>query len=276
MALRSVRAVILVCAGAAVLMSAWALTACGRRAGARTDEAHGTPCRLVIASAASVRPAMKEIASRFEDSHRQVEVVCSFGSSGSLYGQILHGAPFDVFYSANAEYPRALAERGLVLAGSRRVYARGRLALWASARSGIDPADGLQTLARPSIKRVAIANPDLAPYGRAAIDAARHAGVLETITDRIVMGENAAQAAQFAVSGAADAAIVPLSLVRLPAMLEAGSYSEIPPDQHRPMQHVVVVTAATAQPDLARSFDAFVAGPVGRQILVAHGFAGGD
>lgn len=269
------RLAIISAVGMALSMWACALAGCGGSDRAAADDGHG-PRQLAIAGAASVKPVLEAAAREFEAAHPDIEVALSFGSSGALYGQLSNGAPFDIFYSADTGYPRALAEAGLVLAGSERVYARGRLALWARTGSGIDPHAGLVALADPSVKHVAIANPELAPYGRAAVTALQHAGVHDAIAAKIVMGENTAQAAHFALSGAADAAVIPVSLVLLPAMVEAGDYSDVAADLHEPIEHAVVITASADDPELARAFDAFLAGPAGLKILTSHGFAGGQ
>jgi molybdate transport system substrate-binding protein len=223
---------------------------------------------LAVAAAANLRPALETLARAFEAERPGVEVRVTFGASGTLHAQIVAGAPFDVFFSADRASPRALVAEGL--AEREEVYALGRLVLWVPNGSPLDLArDGLAALARPGVRRVAIPNPALAPYGRAAEAALRAGGVWEAVRPKLVLGESVAQTAQFAHSGAADAAFVPRSLALLPALAAAGRAVDVP---HPPVEQGAAVLARARDPALARAFLAFVRGEKGRALLAAAGY----
>src|SRR3954468_18335456 len=169
--------------------------------------------RVRVAAAADLNVAMNDVIGRFGAVH-DVDVSVSYGSSGTFYAQLLNQAPFDLFLSADVAYPNQLAARGLTLPQSEFTYAVGRLVLWAPAASRLDvERGGLSALADASIAHVAIANPEHAPYGRAAVAAMQAAGIYDQLRPKLVLGENVAQAMQFVDSGAADAGIVARSLV---------------------------------------------------------------
>src|SRR5690349_11438298 len=160
---------------------------------------------LTIAAAADLQPVMTEIAARFE---RQsgTSVKLSFGSSGNFFAQIQNGAPFDLFFSADEEYPARLQTAGLIERGSLYSYATGKIALWAPAN--VDLRKGLPVLTEAAVTKIAIANPEHAPYGRAAEAALRKSNLWNSISSKLVFGENVAQTAQFVQSGNADVGIV--------------------------------------------------------------------
>ncbi len=194
----------------------------------------------------------------------------AYGASGTLFAQIQNGAPFDVFLSADRDFPRRLVEAGL--GGPEVVYAVGALVLWTPRGSPLDLAKtGLRGVAAPAVRRIAIANPALAPYGRAATAALEAAGVLGAVKKRLVLGESVAQAAQFAATGAADVAILPASLAREPPLSE-GTSVPVPAELHARLEQSAVVLARTREPDLARAFLDFVTGPRGRAILARRGY----
>ncbi|HEY6101124.1 MAG TPA: molybdate ABC transporter substrate-binding protein [Anaeromyxobacter sp.] len=233
-------------------------------AGART---------LSVAAAANLEPVLPELKAAFEAERPAAEVRMTLGSSGNFAAQIRNGAPFDVFLSADDEYPRMLVRAGLGRSEDEAVYAFGRLVVWAPAGSRLElEARGLSALADPGLKKLAIANPALAPYGRAAEAALRAAGILEEVRGRLVLGQNAAQAAQFAQSGAADAALLPLSLTFAPA-LRGGKVFPVPPGSHPPLAQAALVLAGARDPELARDFLKLLTGPGGREILARHGYA---
>src|SRR5206468_9754557 len=158
---------------------------------------------LTVAAASDLQSALPAIASRFENATGQ-PVRLTFGSSGNFFAQIQNGAPFDLFLSADIDYPRRLASSGLAERGSLREYAVGRVVLWTRTDSGVDVKRGLAVLEDSRVRRIAIANPEHAPYGRAAVAALRHEGLYDRVRDKFVLGENISQAAQFADSGSAD------------------------------------------------------------------------
>jgi molybdate transport system substrate-binding protein len=178
-----------------------------------------------VAAASDLRFALGEIIEAFTNGPNQIKA--SYGASGSLFAQIQNGAPFDVFLSADTNYPYRLIESGH--GTNFFVYATGHLALWAPNSTNLDLEKlGLKSLLDPSVRKIAIANPAHAPYGRAAVAALKAAGIYEAITNSLVLGENVAQTAQFVQSGGADIGIVALSLVKSPAMKGQGRYIEIP------------------------------------------------
>lgn len=227
---------------------------------------------LSVAAAANLKAAIEELGRGFERDRPDVRVSITTGASGAFVAQLRHGAPFDVFFSADREYPRTLAEAGLGAPGGEVVYAIGRLAVWAPRGSPLDlDRQGLRALADPAVRKLAISNPAIAPYGRAAEAALRAAGVYEAVKGRLVLGQNASQTAQFAESGAADAAIVPLSLTLSPA-LRGGKVLGVPPETHPPLEQSAIVLAGAKDPALGLAFVRWVTGPAGREILARHGY----
>ncbi len=232
----------------------------------------GEPQRLAVAAAINVKPALDEAVRAFEAATPGVRVEVAYGASGSFFAQIADGAPYDLFLSADRDYPRAVVAAGLA-AGGERVYAIGALVVWLPPGSSIDLAGrGLAALAAPGVRHVAIGNPAVAPYGRAAAAALRAAGVEEALRTRLVLGESVGQAAQFALAGAADAALLPAALALEPA-LAAGRVWPVPPGLYPPIEQAAVVLAGARAPGLARALLAFLGGAEGRRILARHGYA---
>jgi molybdate transport system substrate-binding protein len=228
--------------------------------------------RVRVAAAADLRFALDEAARRFESGH-DVEVRSSYGSSGTFYAQLLNQAPFDLFLSADIDYPRQLAARGLTLPDSEFTYAVGRLVLWVPAASRLDVAGrGLAAVADPSVAHIAIANPEHAPYGRAAVAAMQTAGVYDAARSKLVYGDNVQQALQYAQSGAADAGIVALSLALAPAMKSQGRYADVPLDAYPRIVQGGVILRWAENADAAQSLRAFLAGAEGRTVLRRYGF----
>lgn len=225
-----------------------------------------------VAAAADLNVALGDLIARFSGSH-EVNVSVSYGSSGNFYAQLLNGAPFDLFLSADVSYPRQLAAHGLIVDGSEFVYGVGRLVLWAPAASAIDLSRGLEALAAPAVAHVAIANPDHAPYGRAAIAALQSAGIYDRVRPKLVFGENVAQALQFVQTGAADAGIVALSLAASPALAGKGRVAELPPDSYPRIEQGGGILKSAADLDAARAFRAYLLGSEGRAILRQYGFS---
>src|ERR1700731_199974 len=188
-----------------------------------------------VAAAADLKFAMTELAAQFEkQSGAKLDV--TYGSSGNFLTQIQNGAPFDLFFSADSEYPKKLEAAGLAEPGTLREYAVGHIVIWTPRDSGIDAAKaGWQSLLDQRVKKIAIANPDHAPYGRAAMAALKTAGIYERVKDKLVYGENISQAAEFVQSGNAQAGIVALSLALSPTMRN-GSRWEIPVDSYPPIK----------------------------------------
>jgi molybdate transport system substrate-binding protein len=229
--------------------------------------------KLSVAAAANLKPALEEVARSFERQRAGVKVVITFGASGGLVSQIRQGAPIDVFLSADREYPAKLIEAGLATARDEVVYAIGKLVLWVPRASPLDiEAVGLRSVADRRLRKLAIANPAIAPYGRAAVAALRAAGVYDAVKDRLALGENVSQTAQFAHSGAADAALLPLSLARVPLLATSGRMVEVPQDLYPRMEQSGVVLRSSPRAAQGREFLSFLAAPAGREILARHGY----
>ena len=228
---------------------------------------------LSVAAASSLKLPIEEAARAFEADNAGVTVAVTLGASGAFFAQIQQGAPVDLFLSADREYPRKLVEAGLAAPGGDVVYGVGRLVAWVPKGSTVDlERRGLAALADPSMKRLAIANPRVAPWGRAAEAALRSAGILDAVRERLVLGQSVAQAAQFASTGAADAALIPVSLT-FAAGLGEGRTLAVPQAAYPPQEQSAVVVAASPRQALARDFLSFLTGPKGRAILERYGYA---
>ena len=222
-----------------------------------------------VAAAADLRYAMDELSRVFERTHTDARLSVTYGSSGTFFAQLQNGAPFDVFLSADVDYPTQLAARGLTLDPPFE-YGRGRLVLWVAEGSAVNVEQrGLRALTDPSVARVAMANPAHAPYGRAAQAALREAGLAEAVAPKLVLGENVSQALQFAQTRAADAALVALSLVRAPQA--KGRFVELPPASYPPIVQGGVVMRQTSVAAAARAFAAFLITREGNAILARYG-----
>jgi molybdate transport system substrate-binding protein len=184
-----------------------------------------------VAAAADLKFALPEVVAAFHAARPDLRVSVSYGASGEFFAQLSNGGPFDLFLSADMDYPRKLIADGLADQASEFLYAIGHLVVWVPRASPLDvERRGIEALLDPSVKKIAIANPRHAPYGRAAEAALKHLGVYDQIRDRLVLGENIAQTAQFAQSGAADAGVIALSLALSPTMRDEGKYWSVPTD----------------------------------------------
>ncbi len=228
------------------------------------------PALLTIAAAADLSPALRELAADYE-TRTGAHVALVFGSSGNLTTQIEHGAPYDVFFSADTDYPRQLESQGLVVAGSLYRYAIGKLVLFVAKDSTLDVQHlGMQALLDTSVHKIAIANPQHAPYGRAAMAVMKRAGVYPRIAQKLVLGENVSQAAQFVLSGNAQIGIVPLSLALAPGI--AGKYWELPRDLYVPIEQAAVILKRSKNLQAAEGFLQFVKSPEAAVVLRRYGF----
>jgi molybdate transport system substrate-binding protein len=226
---------------------------------------------LLIAAASDLNFAFKELVAVYEKASG-THVRLSLGSSGNFYSQIENGAPFDLYFSADIRYPQKLLEAGHAVPGTLHKYAVGRIVLWTPNSAKTNVEKGLAVLKDPSIRKVAIANPKHAPYGRAAVAALEHYKLYESVKARLVLGENISQAAQFVESGACDTGIIALSLALAPPMKGAGKYWEIPADAHPPIEQGAVVLTRTKNEQKARQFLDFVKSTEGKDILRRYGF----
>jgi len=228
--------------------------------------------QLRIAAAADLKFALAELAAQYEkQAGTKVEV--TYGSSGNFFSQIQNGAPFDLFFSADIDYPGKLVDSGWAKPSTLREYAIGRIVIWTPPDARLDPEkSSWNALLDSRVQKIAIANPAHAPYGRAAVAALLKAGIYEKVYTKLVYGENISQAAQFVESGNAQAGILALSLVLSPAM-SSGKRWEIPSEMYPPIRQAAVVLNSAENEAGARGFLDFVTSATGQQILATHGFA---
>src|SRR6266478_5490377 len=194
---------------------------------------------LNVAAASDLSFAMKDLAANYEKQTGTI-VKVTLGSSGNFFTQIQNGAPFDLFFAADIDYPKKLEAAGFGEPGTLYQYATGKIIIWVPADSKLDVSKGLAVLTDPSVRKIAIANPKHAPYGRAAVAAMTKQGIYEKITDKLVFGENISQTAQFVESGNADVGIIALSLTLAPVMADKGKYFEVPQDLYPPLDQGVI------------------------------------
>ncbi len=228
--------------------------------------------KLTVAAAADLRFALDELASQFRAAHPGVDLAITYGSSGNFFAQIQNGAPFDVFLSADVDYPRRLVAAGLASKDSLFDYAVGRIVVWVPATSPLDPAAlGIRLLEAASVRHIAIANPQHAPYGRAAESALRSLGAYDRVAPKLVLGENIGQAFEFVESGAAEAGIVALSLALAPAARGHGRYWEVPQEAYPKLEQGGVILSRA--PAGAAQFRAFLLSAEARRTLQQYGFS---
>jgi molybdate transport system substrate-binding protein len=228
---------------------------------------------ITVAAAADMSAALPELVAAYTKKTGQA-VKLSFGASGNLTNQIRNGAPFDVFFSADEQYPQQLISEGLASKDTLYRYAVGRLVLWVPGDSPLDLSKlGIQALLDSSVKKISIANPATAPYGRAAEAALRHFGLYDQISSRLVLGENVSQAAQFVESGNAQAGLIALSHALAPAMKDKGRYWTVPLDAYPTLNQAAVVLSKSKQPDAARRFLKFLRIPEVTSLLTSYGFS---
>ncbi len=228
---------------------------------------------ITVAAAADLTAALPEIAAKYKSRTGQ-EVKLTFGASGNLTTQICNGAPFDIFFSADEGYPKQLIDAGLADKNTLYRYAVGRLVLWVPNDSPLDLSKlGMQALLDPAGKKISIANPQHAPYGRAAEAALRHFGIYDQISSRLVLGENISQAAQFVESGNAQAGLIALSHALAPAMKSKGRYWTVPLDAYPTLKQAAVVLSHSKQKEEASKFLEFVRSPEITSLLQSDGFS---
>jgi len=237
--------------------------------------AFATAQEITVAAAADMSAALPELVASYTKKTGQA-VKLSFGSSGNLTNQIRNGAPFDVFFSADQEYPQQLIAEGLASQSKETLYryAVGRLVLWVPANSPLDLSKlGMRVLLVPSVKKISMANPAHAPYGRAAEAALRHFGIYDQVSSRLVLGEDVSQAAQFVESGNAQAGLIALSHALAPAMKDKGRYWTVPLDAYPTLNQAAVVLSRSKYPDAARRFLDFLRSPEATSLLTTYGFS---
>ena len=250
-----------------VALAGVGLLATGQRSRPATDSV----ATVRVAAAANLKFALDEVVARLARRQPSIRIEVAYGSSGSMHAQLRQRAPYDVYLAADVGYPSDLVSRGIGADGDLFTYAVGRIVVWVPGRSMLAiERDGLAALAGAG--RIAIANPRHAPYGQAAEAALRRAGVWNSVSRKLALGENVAQAAQFVQSGAADAGIVAKSLAVAPAMRAAGRFWEIPEAAHPVLEQGGLVLPWAVSRESAFGLRDFLLSDEGRQLLTSHGF----
>ena len=234
----------------------------------------GAPRQVRIAAASDLKWALEEAKAAFERDTPGVTCALTFGASGAFYTQLAQRAPFDLFLSADTGYPERLVAEGLGRKDALFPYAMGHLVLWVPKASPIPVEQlGLQALLHPAARRVAMANPRHAPYGRAAEAALRASGLHAKVAGRLVLGENIAQTAQFVQTGNADLGLLSRSLATSAALRDQGRLWPVPGDLHPPLLQAGVILTWAQDLEAARAFQAWLTGPKGAALLQRHGFS---
>ena len=240
----------------------------GQSAAAQSASASAS-APITIAAAADLKYVLDSLVTIYNRQHPQARATVVYGSSGKFYEQLSHGAPFDLFFSADSDYPLRLQQASLT-AGAPQPYALGRLVLWSKK---LNPSTkGLNTLLDSQVKRIAIANPAHAPYGKKAEEILRHYKLYDQVKPKLVLGENIGQTAQYAATGAADVGVLAYSLALSPELRRAGKFYLIPATAHTPLQQSFVVLKRASGNVTATTFAAFMVGPTARQALKKYGF----
>jgi molybdate transport system substrate-binding protein len=245
----------------AFLFAAIFLTGCTSRPTAVSK----TP-EITVAAAANLTDAFDELARQFT-AETGIKVIYNFGSTAELARQVENGAPFDAIAAADVDHIDSLDKKGLLVPGSRMLYARGRLVLWIPASSKVS-ISRLEEISRPEINRIAIAKPDVAPYGRATLEALKSLGLWSAIEPKVVYGQNVSQTRQFASTGNAEAAFIPMSLVKT----GEGHYIEVPQDLYQPIEQALGIVRASPNQESARTFVNYVTGEKGQVLLSKYGY----
>lgn len=230
------------------------------------EEERAASQEITIAAAANLTDAFAELGKEFT-ARTGVRVTFSFGATADLSRQIENGAPFDVFASADVEHVERLNQSGLVTPGTNKVYGRGRLVLWIPPGSPL-VINRLEELTRPEVERVAVPKPDVAPYGRAAVEALRATNLWPQVEPKVIYGQNVAQARQYAATGNAEVAFIPRALVKP----DEGRAIEVDERLHQPIDQAIAVLKDSRRQDAARSFVSYVLGPEGQALLERYGY----
>jgi molybdate transport system substrate-binding protein len=221
---------------------------------------------LNVAAAANLSDAFKELGQQFTG-QTGIRVVYSFGATADLAKQIENGAPFDIFAAADVSHVDALNRAGLLLPGTEALYARGRLVLWIPADSRLTLAR-VEDVTRRDVERIAVAKPDVAPYGLAAVEALRALNIWSSIESKVIYGQNVSQVKQYAATGNADVAFIPLSLVHT----GEGHIIEVDEHLHQPIDQSIAVVKTSTRQEASRRFLDFVLSPEGQALLERYGY----
>jgi molybdate transport system substrate-binding protein len=228
--------------------------------------------QLKIAAASDLTLALEKVGAAFKK-QTGIQLRVSYGSSGRFFSEIRNGAPFDVFLSADREYPDTLESIGKTDQGTT-VYARGRLVVWIATRTALDPSsNNLDVLTSSRISKIAIANPDHAPYGRAAVAAMSHFKIYDQVKSKLVQSESVSQAAQVAESGNVEAAMIPMALALSEILKKTGHYAIVPLESYPPLLQSAVVLRSSQNKQEAHRFVEFLRSATAQKILLEYGFA---
>lgn len=228
---------------------------------------------LLIAAASDLKFALDDLLTGFRAEHPQYNVKPTYGSSGKFFSQIDNGAPFDIFLSADVKFATQLVDKGRAEKDSVFPYAVGHIVVWVPKDSKIDVERlGIRALLDPGIHKIAVANPEVAPYGRAAVAALKSLGVYDAVSSKLVLGENISQTAQFVQSGAADIGIIALSLALSPSMKDAGRYWSVPFDAFPRMEQAGVILSKAKNPEGAAALKQYLSTAKAHAVLKAYGF----
>jgi molybdate transport system substrate-binding protein len=233
--------------------------------------------KLFIAAAADLRFVMPELVKLFKKDNPDTFVQTSFESSGTLAAQIEEQAPFDIFFSADSSYPQRLVEKGLAEGNRDYIYARGSLVIWYSKNAQLhfsrtDLSKGMKLLLDPRIKKIAIANPNHAPYGKAAVAALQKEGVYDLVKNKLVIGDNIAQAAEFAETGAASVGVLALSLASSVQLRQEGDFFAVPKSDYPPLVQSMLVVKDCNDKTQAEKFKNIVLDPKNKALFNQYGF----
>lgn len=239
------------------------LSGCSRNTSSNNQDGQS---EINVAAAANLTDAFTELGRQFT-AQTGVRVVYSFGATADLAKQIENGAPFDLFASADVEHVEALARKDLLVAGTQSVYARGRLVLWIPPGSRAQ-VERLEDLRQTEVERIGVAKPDIAPYGRATLEALRAAQLWPQLEPKVIYGQNVSQVKQYAATGNVDAAFIPSALVRA----GEGRIIEVDEHLHQPIDQALAVIKASGKQEAARRFSAFVLSAEGRALLERYGY----
>lgn len=237
-----------------------------------TTSLHAQDRPLTVFGAADLRYALDEVVTAFKRIHPAANIETLYGSSGKAYAQIRNGAPYDLYFSANIDYPERLLRDGHGI-GEARLYAIGRVVLWQRKGGKLDLSKGVDVLRDPAIGRLAIANPEHAPYGVAGMETLKTHDLWEKLQSKLVMGENISQTAHFAATGAADIGIIAYSLALAPELKALGEpFKLIDLNDHNPLRQGYMITNHGARHPLSRTFADFIESEEGKGILKLYGF----
>ncbi len=256
----------------------WLVILLGFTSGCQRESAPIKPEELkqtlvTVAAAADLKFAFDEVVGEFRQQHTEIQVEPSYGSSGNFFSQLSNKAPFDMFLSADIGYPRKLIEQEFADKDSEFQYAIGHIVIWVRNDSTLDVKErGMAVLNDPAAHKIAIANPKHAPYGRAAEAALKHFEIYDTVQERLVLGENIAQATQFVESGAADVGIIALSLAMAPPLRDKGRYWLVPADSYPKLEQGGVILSWANDRPACEKLRSFMMSEPGRAILRRYGF----